>query len=140
MDLSKDFWELIAALFTVGAALLAPVIWFVQHYTGRLELHTTAAVGGLKADVSDLRLMIDGKFSDVYTTIDHRIGELRLFVGRENDRVYSTLNTLTTKVDHTQQEQTRIALTVKDLELKMQTDFVRASDLQRIMTMTHKQP
>ena len=158
--MDTEFLKIMAALLSIAATLIGPSIFYLRFNSNkndqknkemineiqsrndktleRLEKNQNDFNLSMRADLKEFRIHLDGRFTEVYTTVDTKLRELRDQLAKEMDYIKNHVAKLENGLETQSEKAHRIEKEILKLENLLSKEYITKDQLDMILQLNKK--
>lgn len=158
--MDAEFLKLIISLLTVASILIGPSVYYLRFNSNkndqknkeliteiqtrhdkaleRIEKNQSEFNISMRADLKEFRIHLDGRFTEVYNTVDVKMRELREQLSKEMEYIKSHVSKLDSNLESQNEKAHRIEKDILRLENILSKEYITKEQLDMILQLNKK--
>lgn len=158
--MDAEFLKLMVALLGTAATLIGPSVYYLRFNSNkndqknkeliseiqsrhdkaleRIENNQKEFNVSIRADLKEFRIHLDGRFTEVYTTVETKLKELREQLSKEMDYIKNHVTKLEAGLETQSEKAHRIEKEILKLENLLSKEYITKDQLDMILKLNQK--
>jgi len=158
--MDAEFLKLMVALLGTAATLIGPSVYYLRFNSNkndqknkeliseiqsrhdkaleRIENNQKEFNVSIRADLKEFRIHLDGRFTEVYTTVETKLRELREQLSKEMDYIKNHVTKLEAGLETQSEKAHRIEKEILKLENLLSKEYITKDQLDMILKLNQK--
>lgn len=158
--MDAEFLKLMVALLGTAATLIGPSVYYLRFNSNkndqknkeliseiqsrhdkaleRIEVNQKEFNVSIRADLKEFRIHLDGRFTEVYTTVETKLRELREQLSKEMDYIKNHVTKLEAGLETQSEKAHRIEKEILKLENILSKEYITKDQLDMILKLNQK--
>lgn len=158
--MDAEFLKIMVALLGTAATLIGPSVYYLRFNSNkndqknkeliseiqsrhdkaleRIENNQKEFNVSIRADLKEFRIHLDGRFTEVYTTVETKLRELREQLSKEMDYIKNHVTKLEAGLETQSEKAHRIEKEILKLENLLSKEYITKDQLDMILKLNQK--
>lgn len=158
--MDAEFIKIMVALLGTAATLIGPSVYYLRFNSNkndqknkeliseiqsrhdkaleRIENNQKEFNVSIRADLKEFRIHLDGRFTEVYTTVETKLRELREQLSKEMDYIKNHVTKLEAGLETQSEKAHRIEKEILKLENLLSKEYITKDQLDMILKLNQK--
>lgn len=158
--MDAEFIKIMVALIGTAATLIGPSVYYLRFNSNkndqknkeliseiqtrhdkaleRIENNQKEFNVSIRADLKEFRIHLDGRFTEVYTTVETKLRELREQLSKEMDYIKNHVTKLEAGLETQSEKAHRIEKEILKLENLLSKEYITKDQLDMILKLNQK--
>ncbi len=158
--MDAEFIKIMVALLGTAATLIGPSVYYLRFNSNkndqknkeliseiqsrhdkaleRIENNQKEFNVSIRADLKEFRIHLDGRFTEVYTTVETKLRELREQLSKEMDYIKNHVTKLEAGLESQSEKAHRIEKEILKLENLLSKEYITKDQLDMILKLNQK--
>lgn len=158
--MDAEFIKIMVALLGTAATLIGPSVYYLRFNSNkndqknkeliseiqsrhdkaleRIESNQKEFNVSIRADLKEFRIHLDGRFTEVYTTVEVKLRELREQLSKEMDYIKNHVTKLEQGLESQSEKAHRIEKEILKLENLLSKEYITKDQLDMILKLNQK--